>query len=149
MIQPSNIRCNGPGLQPCLPGPQFWLNQVGDTGNMPCPPGRSAFSLGCMNMDSKILLNHLYELEIELHQIEVRNDKNRLDELLHESFIEVGRFTVPVLCFLAITIIAVSVMLGKSGGLYWLVSVMITLISGASNNSRDLLVRLRETTTEC
>jgi hypothetical protein len=87
MIQPSNIRCNGPGLQPCLPGPQFWLNQVGDTGNMPCPPGRSAFSLGCMYMDSKILLNHLYELEIE-----VRNDKNRLDELLHESFIEVGRY---------------------------------------------------------
>jgi len=43
-------------------------------------------------MDSKILLNHLYELEIELHQIEVRNDKNRLDELLHESFIEVGRY---------------------------------------------------------
>jgi hypothetical protein len=45
-----------------------------------------------MNMDSIILLNHLYELEIELHQIEVRNDKNRLDELLHESFIEVGRY---------------------------------------------------------
>lgn len=54
---------------------------------MPCPPGRSAFSLGCMNMDSKILLNHLYELEIELHQIEVRNDKNRLDELLQSPLL--------------------------------------------------------------
>ena len=43
-------------------------------------------------MDSKLLLNHLYKLEIELHQIEVRKDKNRLNELFHESFIEVGRY---------------------------------------------------------
>jgi len=43
-------------------------------------------------MDSKLLLNHLYKLEIELHQIEVRKDKNRLNELLHESFVEVGRY---------------------------------------------------------
>lgn len=58
------------------------------------------------------------------------------------------RFAVPILCFLAITIIAVSVMLGQSGGLYWLVPVMITLIIGASSNSWDLLMRLREPTTE-
>jgi hypothetical protein len=43
-------------------------------------------------MDSKLLLNHLYKLEIELHQIEVRKDKIRLNELLHESFVEVGRY---------------------------------------------------------
>jgi len=43
-------------------------------------------------MDSKLLLNHLYKLEIELHQIQVRKDKNRLNELLHESFVEVGRY---------------------------------------------------------
>ncbi len=43
-------------------------------------------------MDPKLLLNNLYKLEIELHQIEVRKDKNRLNELFHESFIEVGRY---------------------------------------------------------
>jgi hypothetical protein len=45
-----------------------------------------------MNMDSKLLLNQLQDLEIELHQFEVRNDKNRLNELFHESFIEIGRY---------------------------------------------------------
>jgi hypothetical protein len=43
-------------------------------------------------MDSKLLLNNLSKLEIELHQIEVRKDKNRLNELFHESFLEVGRY---------------------------------------------------------
>ncbi len=43
-------------------------------------------------MDSKRLLNHLYKLEIELHKKEVRKDKDRLNELLHDSFIEVGRY---------------------------------------------------------
>ncbi len=43
-------------------------------------------------MDSKLLLNHLHHLEIELHKNEVRNDKDRLSELLHESFIEVVRY---------------------------------------------------------
>ena len=43
-------------------------------------------------MDDNLLLNHLYKLEIELHQNEVRQDKNRLNELFHESFIEIGRY---------------------------------------------------------
>jgi len=43
-------------------------------------------------MDTKLLLNQLQELEIELHQFEVRNDKHRLNELLHEFFIEIGRY---------------------------------------------------------
>ncbi len=43
-------------------------------------------------MDPKLLLNNLSKLEIELHQNEVRKDKNRLNELLHESFVEVGRY---------------------------------------------------------
>jgi len=58
------------------------------------------------------------------------------------------RFAVPSLCFLAMTIIAVSVVFGQTGSLYWLVPVMITLIIGASSNSWDLLMRLREPTTE-
>ena len=45
-----------------------------------------------MKLDPKLLLNNLSKLEIELHQIEVRKDKNRLNELFHESFLEVGRY---------------------------------------------------------
>ena len=37
------------------------------------------------------LLIHLRDLEISLHQPAVRADINRLDELLHPSFIEFGR----------------------------------------------------------
>lgn len=37
------------------------------------------------------LLNHLRELETELHRPEVRRDASRLEELLHESFVEIGR----------------------------------------------------------
>ena len=36
-------------------------------------------------------LPHLKRLEIELHQPEVRTDIERLDELLHESFLEFGK----------------------------------------------------------
>jgi hypothetical protein len=54
------------------------------------------------------------------------------------------RFVVPALCFVALTIIAVSVLLGQTGGLYWLVPVMILLIVAASRNAWDLLLRLRE-----
>jgi hypothetical protein len=43
-------------------------------------------------MDTKLLLNHLHDLEIELHQMEVRKNKKRLNELLHESFVEVARY---------------------------------------------------------
>jgi hypothetical protein len=44
----------------------------------------------------------------------------------------------------ALLIIAVSVLLGQTAGLYWLVSVMILLIWDASLNAWDLLLRLRE-----
>jgi hypothetical protein len=36
------------------------------------------------------------------------------------------------------------VLLGKTGGLYWLVPVMILLIIDGSLNAWDLLLRLRE-----
>ncbi len=42
-------------------------------------------------MDNEDLLNLLQELEVALHQPEVRGDRNRLDGLLHESFVEFGR----------------------------------------------------------
>jgi hypothetical protein len=54
------------------------------------------------------------------------------------------RFAVPSLCFVALLIIAVSVLLGRTGGLYWLVPVMIMLVVAASRNAWDLLLRLRE-----
>jgi hypothetical protein len=54
------------------------------------------------------------------------------------------RFVVPTLCFVAILAIAVSVLLGQTGGLYWLVPVMILLIVAASRNAWDLLLGLRE-----
>lgn len=37
------------------------------------------------------LLNQLRELEVALHQPEVRSDPELLDELIHDSFIEFGR----------------------------------------------------------
>lgn len=54
------------------------------------------------------------------------------------------RFAVPTLCFVTLTIIAVSVLLGQTGGLYWLVPVMILLIVAASRNAWNLLLQLRE-----
>jgi hypothetical protein len=58
------------------------------------------------------------------------------------------RFVFPALCFVALMVIAVSVLLGQTSGLYWLVSVMILLIVAASRNAWDLLLRLREPPTE-
>jgi hypothetical protein len=55
---------------------------------------------------------------------------------------------VPALCYLVMTIVAVSVLMGQTGSLYWLVPVMITLIIGASNNSWNLLLRLCKPTIE-
>jgi hypothetical protein len=40
-------------------------------------------------------------------------------------------------------IIAGSVLLGRTGGIYWLVPVMILLLFAASRNAWDLLMRLR------
>lgn len=36
-------------------------------------------------------MEEIVKLEMELHQHSVRNDRFRLDELLHDSFIEIGR----------------------------------------------------------
>jgi hypothetical protein len=58
------------------------------------------------------------------------------------------RFAIPMLCFVALMIIAVSVLLGRTSGLYWLVPVMILLIFEASLNAWDLLLRLREPSKE-
>jgi hypothetical protein len=54
------------------------------------------------------------------------------------------RFVVPILCFVTLVVIAVSVLLGQTYGLYWLVPVMILLIVTASSNAWQLLLRLRE-----
>lgn len=62
-----------------------------------CPSRISSFwcsiislsRLGAMPADD--LLQHLRELEVALHQSHVREDRARLDELLHESFAEFGR----------------------------------------------------------
>ncbi|HSG18575.1 MAG TPA: DUF4440 domain-containing protein [Anaerolineae bacterium] len=37
------------------------------------------------------MLQHLRHLELDLQRLEVRRDRARLDELLHESFVEFGR----------------------------------------------------------
>ncbi len=54
------------------------------------------------------------------------------------------RFVLPALCFVVLFIVAVSVLLGQTSGLYWLVPVLIALIFDASLNAWDLLLRLRE-----
>jgi len=54
------------------------------------------------------------------------------------------RFVVPFCCFALLMVIAVSVVLGRTGGLYWLVPVMILLLLSASRNAWDLLLRLRQ-----
>jgi hypothetical protein len=54
------------------------------------------------------------------------------------------RFIIPTICFVVLITIAISVLLGKTSGLYWLVPVMILLMVIASFNAWDLLIRLRE-----
>ena len=44
-----------------------------------------------LQISEENLLNHLQELEISLHQPSVRSNADRLEELLHESFAEIGR----------------------------------------------------------
>jgi hypothetical protein len=58
------------------------------------------------------------------------------------------RFVIPAACFVTLMIIAASVLLGRTGGLYWLVPVMILLLVAASRNAWDLLMRLRQPRTE-
>jgi len=52
------------------------------------------------------------------------------------------RFAVPVVCFIAVLIIAISVLMGKTAGLYWFVPVVIILFWVASINAWELLLRL-------
>jgi hypothetical protein len=54
------------------------------------------------------------------------------------------RFAAPTLCFASLMIIAVSALLDRTNGLYWLVPVMILLIVSASWNAWALLLRLCE-----
>jgi len=52
------------------------------------------------------------------------------------------RFAAPLICFTAVLIIAVSVLMGKTGGLYWFVPVVIVLFWIASINAWELLLQL-------
>jgi hypothetical protein len=54
------------------------------------------------------------------------------------------RFAIPTICFVTILIIAMTVLLGMTSGLYWFVPVTILLLWDASLNAWDLLLRLRE-----
>ncbi|MFZ2096831.1 MAG: hypothetical protein WAV05_09355 [Anaerolineales bacterium] len=55
-----------------------------------------------------------------------------------------SRFIIPILCYLVLITIAVSILFKQTGGLYWLVPVMILLLIFASLNAWDLLLKLRE-----
>jgi len=54
------------------------------------------------------------------------------------------RFAIPAICFVTVLIVAVTVLLGRTGGLYWFVPVTMLLIWDASLNAWDLLLRLYE-----
>jgi hypothetical protein len=56
----------------------------------------------------------------------------------------IRRFIAPVIGYLALIVISITVMIGRTGGLYWLIPVMISLIVAASMNAWDLLLGLRE-----
>jgi hypothetical protein len=53
------------------------------------------------------------------------------------------RFVLPIICYATLSIIAISVLMSMTDGLYWLVPVMILLIINTSINAWDLLLRLR------
>lgn len=54
------------------------------------------------------------------------------------------RFAAPLICFVAVLIIAISVILGETDGLYWFVPVVIILFWVASINAWNLLLQLGE-----
>jgi hypothetical protein len=54
------------------------------------------------------------------------------------------RFAIPAICFITVMVIAITVLLGNTGGLYWFVPVTILLLWDASLNAWDLLLRLKE-----
>lgn len=58
------------------------------------------------------------------------------------------RFSTPLLSYLVMVFVSVSLIQGQTGVLYWLVPVMIILIIGASVNSWDLLLRLTKPSQE-
>jgi hypothetical protein len=53
------------------------------------------------------------------------------------------RFTLPVISLVGVVAISVSVLMGQTASLYWLVPVMILLLASASQNAWDLLIRIR------
>ncbi len=54
------------------------------------------------------------------------------------------RLAGPAFCYAAMAVIAATVLMEQTDGLYWLVPVMIVLISGASRNAWDLMLRQRK-----
>ena len=60
----------------------------------------------------------------------------------------VVRFIIPASSFVTILVIAITVLLGMTGGLYWFVPVTILLLWDASLNAWDLLLRLHKPQTE-
>jgi hypothetical protein len=52
------------------------------------------------------------------------------------------RFAAPLTCFIAVLIIAISVLMGQTSGLYWFVPVVIVLLWIASLNAWELLLQL-------
>jgi uncharacterized membrane protein SirB2 len=55
-----------------------------------------------------------------------------------------SRFVAAAVCFSGLIAIAILLLLGNTGGLNWLVSIMILLIISASFNAWNLLLRLRK-----
>jgi hypothetical protein len=55
-----------------------------------------------------------------------------------------SRFIAAAVCFAGLIAIAILLLLGNTGGLNWLVSIMIVLITSASFNAWNLLLRLRK-----
>ena len=70
-------------------------------------------------------------LEMHAHQVRYRNNIGF-----------VFRFASPLLCFVTVLIIAGTVLTGRTGGLVWMVPVLIVLFWIASINAWDLLLRL-------
>jgi hypothetical protein len=56
----------------------------------------------------------------------------------------VSRFVLPLVAFLGLIVIAISVLLGSVDLLYWLIAVIILLLANASRNAWDLLVLERD-----
>jgi hypothetical protein len=52
------------------------------------------------------------------------------------------RFAIPIICFLSVIVIAVSVLMGRLEGIIWFVPVVIVLFWIASLNAWDLLLKL-------